>query len=210
VKGVAAEPYRDIDFSGAKRGPVIPGEPGETKTSIRSDSAVIEYFRARVERARTGNIHMHSLELKVPPPLVALVLAAAMWVIAKMASPIEAPDLVRHVVAAVIALAGGCVSLAGIVAFRRARTTVNPLKPQNTSALVTAGIYKYTRNPMYLGLLLVLLAWAVFLSSVWALAGPFAFVLYIGRFQIAPEERVLATMFGAGYADYRATVRRWL
>jgi Phospholipid methyltransferase len=94
---------------------------------------------------------MHSLELKVPPPVIAVLVAAAMWGIAKVGVPIETPDLVRHVVAAAIALAGGCVSLAGIVSFRRARTTVNPLKPQNTSALVTADIFRYARKPMYLG-----------------------------------------------------------
>jgi len=153
---------------------------------------------------------MNSLELKVPPPLVSLLVAAAMWGSSKMGASIELPNVVRHVVTATIALAGGCFSLAGIAAFRRAKTTVNPLKPQNTSSLVTAGIYRVTRNPMYLGLLLVLLAWAVFLSSAWALVGPVAFVLYINRFQIAPEERVMAAMFGASYSAYKAAVRRWL
>lgn len=63
---------------------------------------------------------------------------------------------------------------------------------------------------MYLGLLFVLVAWAFFLSSYWALLGPLAFVLYMNRFQIAPEERVLLGMFGPGYAAYKARVRRWL
>ena len=152
---------------------------------------------------------MNALELKVPPPAVALVFAAAMWGIATIAAPIAVPDIVRHVVAAAIALAGGCISLAGVISFRRARTTVNPLKPENASALVTAGIYRFTRNPMYVGLLVVLLAWAVFLSSAWALLGPVAFALYIDRFQIAPEERVLASMFGAAYLGYKTRTRRW-
>lgn len=133
-----------------------------------------------------------------------------MWGISEMGASIELPNVLRHVLTAAISLAGGCISLAGILSFRRARTTVNPLKPKNTSSLVTLGIYRFTRNPMYLGLLLVLLAWAVFLSSAWAIVGPVAFVLYINRFQIAPEERVMATMFGASYAQYKARVRRWL
>lgn len=154
---------------------------------------------------------MNALELKIPPPAVALLVAAAMWGIAMtMGVPIEVADLVRYAVAATIALAGACISLAGVIGFRRARTTVNPMQPAKASALVTAGIYGFTRNPMYLGLLLVLLAWAVFLASAWALVGPVAFVLYISRFQIAPEERVLATLFGAAYAQYAARVRRWL
>lgn len=153
---------------------------------------------------------MNALELKVPPPIVALVLAAAMWGISRMGASIEIPGVLRHGVAAALALAGGCISLAGVVSFRRAKTTVNPLKPEKASSLVTGGIYKVTRNPMYLGLLLVLLAWAVFLSSAWALAGPVAFVLYINRFQIEPEERVMGTMFGTTYSEYKARVRRWV
>ena len=152
---------------------------------------------------------MNALELKVPPPAVALVIGAAMWGIATITAPIALPDLVRHIVAAAIALAGGCISIAGVISFRRARTTVNPLKPENASSLVTAGIYRFTRNPMYAGLLVVLLAWTVFLSSAWALLGPVAFVLYIDRFQIAPEERVLASMFGATYLGYKSRTRRW-
>lgn len=153
---------------------------------------------------------MNALELKVPPPIVALVTAAAMWGISRLGAAIEIPDLVRHIVTATLGVAGGCISLAGVVSFRRAETTVNPMKPENTSSLVTGGIYRVTRNPMYLGLLLVLLAWAVFLSSAWALVGPVAFVLYIDRFQIAPEERVMTALFGAGYFAYKARVRRWL
>jgi protein-S-isoprenylcysteine O-methyltransferase Ste14 len=153
---------------------------------------------------------MNALELKVPPPVVALLVAAAMWGITMIGAPVEVPDVVRYAAAATFAIAGGRISVAGVIWFRRAKTTVNPLKPENTSSLVTAGIYRVTRNPMYLGLLFVLLAWAVFLSSAWALAGPIAFALYIDRFQIAPEERVLATMFGDTYSAYKARVRRWL
>ena len=63
---------------------------------------------------------------------------------------------------------------------------------------------------MYVGLLVLLFAWAVFLSSAWALLGPVVFVLYMNRFQIAPEERVLSGMFGTDYSAYKSRVRRWL
>lgn len=153
---------------------------------------------------------MSALELKVPPPVVALLMAAAMWGVALSGAPIDIPDGLRHVLAATFALCGGCISVAGIIGLRRARTTVNPLKPENASSLVTAGVYRFTRNPMYLGLVFVLLGWAVLLSSVWALLGPIAFVLYIDRFQIEPEERALAATFGASLSEYRARVRRWI
>ncbi|MDF1628399.1 MAG: isoprenylcysteine carboxylmethyltransferase family protein [Alcanivoracaceae bacterium] len=116
----------------------------------------------------------------------------------------------RLVVAVVLVLMGAGVSLAGVVSFRRARTTVNPLKPEKTSSLVCSGIYRITRNPMYLGFLLVLIGWAVMLGSAFAALGPVLFVSYISRFQIVPEERVLASLFGDEFSAYRAKVRRWL
>jgi protein-S-isoprenylcysteine O-methyltransferase Ste14 len=120
------------------------------------------------------------------------------------------PSALRLAAAAAIGLVGIGFSAAGVLAFRRARTTVNPTTPEKATALVSSGAYRITRNPMYVGLAWVLVAWAVFLSSGWALLGVVAFVLYIGRFQIAPEERALAQLFGSEYAAYRARVRRWL
>ena len=153
---------------------------------------------------------MHALELKIPPPVVALLMAAAMWLASRTAPSIELPFFARVATAMAIAILGGGIALAAEVSFKRAKTSINPMKPEKTSSLVTSGIYRFTRNPMYLGLLLVLLAWSAFLASPWALAGPIAFVLYMGRFQITPEERILSAKFGAAYTDYRSRVRRWL
>jgi protein-S-isoprenylcysteine O-methyltransferase Ste14 len=153
---------------------------------------------------------MQALELKIPPPAVAALIAGAMWGISLVAPLLEVPAFIRVAAAVTIALAGAGFSLTGVVSFRRARTTVNPMKPETTSSLVCSGIYSVTRNPMYLGLLFVLVAWAVFLSSAWALLGPLAFVLYINRLQIEPEERVLSAMFGTDYSAYKSRVRRWL
>ena len=101
-------------------------------------------------------------------------------------------------------------SVAAIISFRHAGTTINPMKPETTSLLVCGGIYSVSRNPMTVGLVFVLVAWAVFLSSAWTWLGPPAFVLYINRFQIAPEERVLSALFPTGYSAYKSRVRRWL
>jgi protein-S-isoprenylcysteine O-methyltransferase Ste14 len=133
-----------------------------------------------------------------------------MWGIALVAPLLQVPTFIRVATAAAISLAGGGFSLAGAISIRRARTTVSALKPEATSSLVSSGIYGVTRNPMYVGLLLVLVAWAIFLSSAWALLGPLALVFYLNRFQIAPEERVLSSMFGADYSVYKSRVRRWL
>ena len=153
---------------------------------------------------------MRALELKIPPPIVAVLIGGAMWFAARTGPAIGLSLFARTFVFVAIALAGGALALAGDMEFKRARTTVNPFKPQNTSTLVTSGVYRFTRNPMYVGLALVVLGWAAFLCSAWALAGPVAFVLYISRFQIAPEERILSARFGAAYSDYLSRVRRWL
>lgn len=153
---------------------------------------------------------MKSLELKIPPPIVALLTAAAMWGLAKISPSLAVPHDLRIWMAVGIALPGIAFDIAGAVRFFRAKTTVNPLKPQKSSSLVTSGIYRLTRNPMYLGMLMALLGWCVYLSAPLAFLGPVFFMFYIGRFQIAPEERVLTSLFGDEYAAYCKRVRRWL
>lgn len=154
---------------------------------------------------------METLELKIPPPVVALIVATAMWGASTMGLVFDdVPRSIRVLTAGIFCFAGLGFILLGVAEFYRARTTVNPLKPQATSSLVTGGIYRYTRNPMYIGLLFILVAWAAWLSSAWALIGPVIFVLYITRFQILPEERALAAIFGTAFSDYKDKVRRWL
>ena len=116
----------------------------------------------------------------------------------------------RLLSAIVLACIGLSISIAGMLAFRRAKTTVNPVKASLASSLVVQGVYRYTRNPMYVGLLLTLLAWAVFLANPLAVLWVVVYVLYITRFQIIPEERVLASLFGAEYEAYKGRVRRWV
>jgi len=141
------------------------------------------------------------LELKIPPPAVAVFAAIVMWGVSRATPSWEIPALARI---------GVAFSVSGVIAFRRAKTTINPTTPEAASSLVSSGVYRATRNPMYVGLLLVLVAWAVFLSSGWALPGPLVFAAYIRRFQITPEERVLSALFGTEYSAYKARVRRWL
>jgi protein-S-isoprenylcysteine O-methyltransferase Ste14 len=154
---------------------------------------------------------VQALELKIPPLLVALIMAAVMWAIAPLGPLLTsvAPYILKGAAVA-IAAAGLAVAIAGVVSFRRAKTTISPLKPETSTALVTSGIYAVTRNPVYLGMLLVLVGWAVYLGSPLALAGPLVFALYIQRFQILPEERALSSLFGSAYTEYKSRVRRWL
>jgi protein-S-isoprenylcysteine O-methyltransferase Ste14 len=153
---------------------------------------------------------MRALEHRIPPPVVAVLIAAAMWGVSALRPSLPLAPAIRQWAAVALAVAGVSFDALGLLAFFRSKTTVNPLHPGKASALVTGGVYRVTRNPMYVGLVLLLTAWAVYLSSLWAFLGPVLFVLYINRFQIAPEERVLGSLFGEEYARYAARVRRWL
>jgi len=153
---------------------------------------------------------MRVLELKVPPPAVALVTAILMW-LASRGSPTLAFVLpTGNLLAVGLAAIGLIVAISGVVTFRRARTTLNPTKPEDSSSLVSWGIYKITRNPMYLGLLLQLTAWAIFLSNWIAVLFLPVFVVYINRFQIVPEEQALTSLFAREFVAYQSRVRRWL
>jgi len=153
---------------------------------------------------------MRFLETRIPAPFVAMALAVAMWLLPRAEA---LPDLIDIVRLATIDLSmnlSALVAIAAFAGFWQARTTINPLQPDRASVLVTHGIYRFTRNPMYLSLLLLLVAYASQLGTWAALAGPVAYVAYITRFQILPEERVLLSKFGAEYDAYRRRVRRWL
>jgi protein-S-isoprenylcysteine O-methyltransferase Ste14 len=153
---------------------------------------------------------MRSLELKIPPVVTFLLVGGLMWGVARAAPGFGLMLPARQPLAAVLALAGAAIAILAVISFRRARTTVHPLHPETASALVASGIFQLSRNPMYLGLLLILLGWAVFLASSPAFAFPVAFILLMNRLQIIPEEKALAAKFGAGFAAYRSKVRRWL
>ena len=174
------------------------------------DGCILRSHPPRTATARDPSQRMHPLEHKIPPPVVALIVAAAMWMNSISGPKLDLALEVRVAIAIAIAAVGVAFDLLGFLAFRKARTTINPLKPQNTSALVTTGIYTLSRNPMYMGLVCFLLAWTVFLAALWSLAGPILFVFYINRFQIEPEERQLEQRFGADFRTYKARVRRWL
>lgn len=155
-------------------------------------------------------VRVSFLEHRVPPPIIAAVSAALMWVLARLS-----PDLTyrypgRMWWAAALAIAGIAIMLAGVTAFAKAKTTVNPLQPAAATSIVTTGIYRWTRNPMYLGMLIVLIGWLQFLANPLALISVALFVLYIDRLQIRPEEHALKARFGSAYEAYLSDVRRWL
>lgn len=154
---------------------------------------------------------MSALENRIPPPLVAFTFGLLMWLAARnMPGALDLAIEWRAGMALAVLLAGICICLAGVLFFRHARTTFNPLKPDTGSALVNSGIYRYTRNPMYLGFAIALVAWSIFLAWPASLLGVLGFVVYMNRFQIEPEERALTRLFGGHFTQYCSQVRHWL
>ena len=153
---------------------------------------------------------MNSLELKVPPVAVTFLTALLMWLVARSlpAGAFVVPARIQF--AMILAIIGAATSTLGVVAFRRASTTVNPMKPEAASSLVHSGIYTVTRNPIYLGLLLILAAWGLFLANALVFLLLPVFIGYMNRFQIRPEERALTALFGQAFVAYTARVRRWI
>lgn len=153
---------------------------------------------------------MSALENRIPPPFIMVIFAIFMKGMALAGPVVEVALAVRILVAAVLFLIGTLLAFAGVRTFRQSATTISPLNPDTASSLVQTGVYRFSRNPMYVGMAMYLIAWAAFLSSILALIGVVGFVVYMNRFQITPEERALAELFGSDFDNYQLQVRRWL
>ena len=153
---------------------------------------------------------MSNLELRIPPDVVWVVVAGLMWLASRVNAGFGAAEPLRRPLALILMAIGVGFIIAGRIALSRAGTTWHPTEPGRTKVLVTSGVYRFSRNPTYLGMQIVLLGWAMVLASPAAIVVSALFVAYITRFQIRPEELVLSVSFGQDYRDYSKRVRRWI
>ena len=153
---------------------------------------------------------MPNLDHRIPPLVLVAAAALLMWLLARHLPETSIAVHGQRFAAIAIAALGVFVCVAGVLEFRRARTTVNPMNPVAASSLVARGVYRYSRNPMYLGFAVMLTGWAVFLGNVLSLPVIVVFIGYLNRFQIGPEERAMETRFGPEFDAYRSKVRRWI
>ena len=155
---------------------------------------------------------MSRLEMRVPPPVVMALCGAIAWglVQAWPSALVALPSSLRLILVASLTVLGLLLNLLPKLAFGRAGTTVNPLRPASSRTLVTTGLHGVSRNPLYLGHALLLVAWACWLRHPAALIGAPLYMAYVTRYQILPEELALSATFGTAYDAYRARVRRWL
>lgn len=150
------------------------------------------------------------MTFRIPPPIQGLAWAAIMWALAIFSPPITYSFPRRVALVAIVAGLGILIELISVFGFIKARTTVNPINLNKSSDLVTNGFYRITRNPMYLGMLLLLLAWSLYLANPFSLLGIFGFIFVMNEIQIKPEEQALEKIFGQDYLDYKKRVRRWI
>ncbi|GGI72022.1 methyltransferase family protein [Shewanella gelidii] len=153
---------------------------------------------------------MQFMELKIPPVAQAIIAALLMWFISTITPNVTFSYGFRYIMLIACTALGLGIGIAGVQTFRRVKTTVNPMQIGDASALVNTGIYRYTRNPMYLGLAMVLFGFVILLENPLNLLTLILFTSYMTRFQIEPEERVLTEIFGKAYLEYQSAVRRWL
>ncbi|MFT7289238.1 MAG: protein-S-isoprenylcysteine O-methyltransferase Ste14 [Halieaceae bacterium] len=153
---------------------------------------------------------MQLLELRVPPIIQLLAMALLMWSVSRYLPAFALPIGGAVWLATAYFIAGTVLAILGVREFRKARTSVDPRTPAKAGKLVSAGVYRISRNPMYLGMLLVLIGWAFYLRSSLALALLPVFVVYMSYFQIKPEERFMREKFTGAYDAYCSAVGRWL
>ena len=152
-------------------------------------------------------IRFNRLELKILPPVIVGVGGLLNWFATHWVNDLFSPP---WLLIAALMVVSGVIGVAGVLGCLRCKTTLHPWNPGETRVLVTQGVFRLSRNPMYLALLLLLLAYYLY-QPTWF--SPLVFVVvtwYLTRFQILPEERILSEKFGDQYAQYASSVRRWL
>ena len=148
------------------------------------------------------------MKTKIPPPIVALICIFINYLSTYLINPIKFPNI--EIIGGLILLLGVVTAVLATLLFKKEKTTVNPMNPEETTTLVTNGIFSITRNPMYLGLFLSISSTILFFGSWFGIIILMFFVWYINKFQIIPEEEAMEKLFGNNYSEYRQKVRRWI
>lgn len=148
------------------------------------------------------------MTLKIPPPMLFLGCLILIWLLPKTEVPISL--LGRNIITGILTIIGIIIAGFSLYGFYQAKTTINPQKPEKTSKLVTSGIFRFSRNPMYLSLVIWLSAWTLLIATLWGIVVIIGFVFYLTECQIKPEEHCLSEKFGEQFKQYQQRVRRWI
>lgn len=157
-----------------------------------------------------ANSRSSKIKLTVPPVVQVIAAAISMWLVTQLAPLLDFTFVGQHLVSGALVACGLIVAIVAVGDFRKAKTTVNPKTPSEADKLIIKGPYRISRNPMYLGFLMILCGWALGLGNIASLGIPAIFVWYMTMFQIKPEEEALQKKFGADYDAYCKKTRRWV
>ena len=146
--------------------------------------------------------------LKIPPPILVLILVISNYFSSKKIDVIYIPN--QNLVSIIIFLTGVLILIIPVSKFIKSKTTIDPIKFKKVNKLVTSGIYKYSRNPMYLGLLIIVISSSILYLSIYSITTPLFFYWWINRFQIKREEIFLTEKFDKKYLSYKTKTRRWI
>ena len=148
------------------------------------------------------------METKIPPPLVTLIFGLSIYFSRELFPTIEIKY--SFYVGIFLLLLGFLILISAVRLFRIDQTTVNPLSPKQATKLVTEGVFKFSRNPMYLGMACVLASLAMFFNIIGGIVFIALFCAYITKFQIVPEEKAMLDLFSEDFDQYKQTTRRWI
>jgi len=145
---------------------------------------------------------------RIPPPIVTLFFGLCIYFSQEYfpESNLEFLTIFSYI----FYFAGLSILILAVSLFKKQNTTVNPIKIENASSLVTCGIFEYSRNPMYLGMALILLGLALMFNLIGGILFTLLFTIYITIFQIRPEEEVMEKLFGEDFFFFLKNVRMWL
>ena len=145
---------------------------------------------------------------KIPPPIVTFICGLAIYFSKSFFNQFFSYS--NNIISLFLLILGLLVFLSAVKSFRRQKTTVNPLEPRQASSLVTSGIFKFSRNPMYLGMLIILLSMAFKFNLIGGMITSIFFYIFITKFQIIPEEAAMDELFGNEFIDYCKKTKRWI
>ena len=146
--------------------------------------------------------------LKIPPPLLVLILVISNYFSSKKIDLILLPH--QNIISFILLFIGAIILINPIFKFIKSRTTINPINFKKVNKLITSGIYKYSRNPMYLGLLVIVISTTIFYLNIFSITTPIIFYFWINKFQIKREEIFLTEKYGKEYLLYMTKTRRWI
>ena len=148
------------------------------------------------------------MKTKIPPPIIALVMIAIIYLSSLIIEPITFGY--QTLISILVVVIGLAWAIPSFRLFAKYKTTISPFTPSETTALVTDGMYRYSRNPMYLGLVLLTIAATIFFGTWLGVVIVVAFIFLLNFLQILPEEKALLDIFGEEYVEYQKKVRRWI